>query len=134
MQLIKNPDASRGLEYRVARVIYAETRASSLAVVEALASMINNLSAASHRDIAELITDDSIFETLKPDNPGHSYLNVSANSHAFQMCLRVTQRMLRGNLPDCCNGATRFHRADLLPAWCTSLGYIHDGGVLLFYR
>ena len=42
LTLIKNPDETKGLAYKIARVVYAETQAASLRVVEALTSMIQN--------------------------------------------------------------------------------------------
>lgn len=133
LTLIKNTDMGCGLAYKVARVVYAETCASSLPVVEALTSMIANLSSASGREISSLISDSDLFESLHPESTNHENLYVSVETKAFQMCLRVAQRMLRGTLGDKCFGAIKFHRTEQLPQWAIARGYIADIDGLLFY-
>ena len=44
LRLIKNTDMDATLSYRVARVVYEQTGAETLRVVEALTSMIKNIS------------------------------------------------------------------------------------------
>lgn len=133
LTLIKNPDESKIILYKIARVVYAETSASSLAVVEALASMIANLCLASKRELVDIINDNKIFESLNSDSRKHKDLLADASQRDFQMCLRVVTRMLNSDLPDMCNGATRFHRSELLPEWAVSRGYIAEIDGLLFY-
>ncbi len=133
LTLIKNTDMEQGMSYKVARLVYAETSASSLAVVEALTSMIANLVSASGTDISVLISDADLFESLNPKSPNHTKLSVPVNTSSFQMCLRVAQRMLRGTLGDHCFGAIKFHHADRMPAWAIARGYIADIDGLLFY-
>lgn len=133
LTLIKNPDESKITLYKTARVIYAETGASSLAAVEALASMISNISNSSARDIADIVSDDNIFQCLRKNSSNHKLLSIDSNNSKFQMCLRVVRRMLNGNLPDSCLGAVRFHRANMLPDWAVARGYITDIDGLLFY-
>lgn len=133
LQLIKNPDEKKALVYKIARVIYAETKASSLLVVEALASMINNLHINTGKSYEEIIKDENVFESLLKDSDSHLLLNVDCNDRGFQMCLRVVQRMLKNDLEDKCSGAIRFHRYDTLPAWSVDKGYIADIDGLLFY-
>lgn len=132
-EVIKNPDETQIAVYKVARVIYAETGASSLAVVEALASMIANRAARNNCDVADVISDDMLFECLNPDSNRHACLAVDVADRGFQMCLRVAGRMMRGALGDRCCGATCFHRAELMPEWATARGYIVDTDGLLFY-
>lgn len=134
LTLIKNSDASMSEIYRAARVIYAETGATSLRVVEALASMIVNVTHAHNRTITDIVTDASLFTSLQPDNERHGLLFVDAASRKFQMCVRVAARMARGNLPDSVHGAVRFHHDSQLPDWATARGYIADIDGLLFYR
>lgn len=133
LRLVKNPDESKIIQYKIARVIYAETNASSLQVVEALASMIANYCVASQRQLADIIEDKSIFESLNTDSVRHGALLVDCRRRDFDMCLRVVQRMLNGDLGDVCSGATKFHRNDSMPEWATSRGYITEVDDLTFY-
>ena len=88
-QLITNPDTSKSLAYKIARVVYAETGAKSLRVVEALTSMIKNFSVASEHDMEQIISDSNVFEVLKTSSPYHERMFVAPTSCGFQMCLRV---------------------------------------------
>lgn len=134
LDIIRNPDESQIAVYKAARVIYAETFPSSLPAVEALASMIKNIMAQTKRDLVDIVSDENIFNVLNKNSPRHEYLNVDAkNNRALQMCVRVVERMMHGGLNDTCFGATRFHRADEMPSWATSRGYIADVDGLLFY-
>jgi hypothetical protein len=133
LTLIKNPDESKIIIYKIARLVYAETLCSSLPVVEALVSMISNLCVTSKRELSDIIQDKTIFESLNNESLNHNRLMVDSNQNDFRICLRVVQRMLNGNLPDRCFGATRFHRNDVLPEWATSRGYIAEIDGLFFY-
>jgi hypothetical protein len=57
-----NTNESKVILYKIARVVYAETNASSLAAVEGLVSMIENLSVASKQELGDIIKDKNIFE------------------------------------------------------------------------
>ena len=133
LTLINNPDKSRAILYQIARVVYAETHASTLRLVEAMASMIANIAHVTGRDYSDIISDSELFNSLDSKSENNKLLFVNASDNKFQMCLRVVSRMLHGALPDSCNGATRFHHADKMPAWSTSRGYIADIDGLLFY-
>ena len=135
MTLIKNPDTSgtSNMAYKIARVVYAQTGGVSLPLVCAFTSMIKNLSDASGVAISDLIGDKTIFPALGALDVNHARMYVPAQNRAFQMCVRTAYRMLMGQLPDCCYGATRFHYADEIPAWATSRGYIADIDGILFY-
>lgn len=133
MTIIEANDETMTLAYAVARIVYAETLAKSLRVVEALTSMIANASHARDESVAKIIADKILFESLNSESIRHEYINVDASRRDFQMCLRVAVRMLHGNLPDMCRGATRFHREELLPEWAISRGYIADIDGILFY-
>lgn len=133
MMLIKNPDSSVGLAYKVARIVYGHTGGKSLPLVEAFTSMIKNLSNLTGINIPTLITDKSYFSVLDNSDKYHSRLKVHANDSAFQMCVRTAQRMLSGSLGDCCYGAIKFHYADYIPVWAYSRGYIADVDGVLFY-
>ena len=63
----------------------------------------------------------------------HEYLNVSVSDKKFQMCLRVVQKMMRGDLRDNVFGATNFHHANIMPQWAVSRGYIAEFDDILFY-
>lgn len=133
LTLIKNTDASKSIEYKIARVVFAETQARSLRAVEALTSMIQNLSAASGLTPNQIVTDKNLFESLNKLSPTHKYFQTEPTNKGFQMCLRTVKRMLHGALPDCCYGATRFHTDEHIPEWAMSRGYIADIDGLLFY-
>ena len=135
MTLVKNPDPSgnASLAYKIARVVFAQTGGVSLTLVCAFTSMIQNFSNASGVAVSDFIVDKSVFPALDKFDRNHSRLHVSANSRAFQMCVRTAHRMLMGMLPDTCYGATRFHYCDEIPAWATSRGYIADIDGILFY-
>jgi hypothetical protein len=133
LTLIKNPDESKIILYKLTRIIYAETGASSLSAVEALASMTANLCVAQRRDFVDIACDDNIFESLNTHSARHDALMVDAARKDFQMCLRVVQRMMNGTLPDRCSGATKFHRTEHLPNWAVARGSIMEIDNLLFY-
>lgn len=135
MTLVKNPDTTgyMNLAHKVARVVYGQTGGISLPLVCAFTSMIKNLSDASGVAISKLISDKTIFPVLDDTNVFHLRMNVSAENRAFQMCVRTAYRMLMGQLPDSCYGATRFHYSDEIPGWATSRGYIADIDGMLFY-
>lgn len=134
LELINNPDESQIVIYKIARVVYAETYMPTLAAVEALTSMIQNIVNHSNRSVLDVVNDADIFNVLKPESQRHKYLSVDASDRAFQMCVRVVKRMMHGSLPDCCFGAVRFHRVDELPDWAVARGYIADVDGLLFYN
>ena len=133
MTLIKNADTGAALAYKIARVVYAQTGANTLLGVEALTSMIKNLSDASGVNISDIVSDESIFDSLCVKSVRNDRLNIPANNRGFQMCVRVAQRMLSGGLPDMCFGATKFHNTDILPSWAVARGYIADIDGMLFY-
>ncbi len=133
LTVITNDDPSRGVIYKLARVLYAETGGTSLFDVEALGAMVANLHAASGRSFEDIAGDIDLFESLDPASARHEFLNVDINSRAFEMCLRVVGTMMRGHLGDCVRGATRFHRSEMLPSWAINRGYILDTGQLTFY-
>ncbi len=134
LTLIKNTDTSALLAHKIARTTYAETGASSLLAVEAMTSMIKNLSDHTGVAITQIVQDRTLFKSLDANSPQHLRLSVASDDRAFQMCVRVANRMLNGALRDCCNGATRFHHADTIPDWATSRGYVADIDDILFYR
>ena len=119
--------------YKIARVIFAETCAQSLRVVEALASMIANGARANNQSELDFVMKSGLFESLHKKSTHHDLLNVNPNARTFQMCLRVTDKMLKHNLEDCCFGATKFHRTELNPSWSIARGYILELDGLFFY-
>lgn len=133
LTLIKSSDEKKSIAYKIARVVYAETNARSLRVVEALTSMIHNLSISSGKTFHQIVSDKSLFEALNENSKNNKLTRVQPDNNGFQMCLRVAMRMLNGSLSDCCYGAIRFHREDTLPEWAMSKGYIADIDGLLFY-
>ena len=134
LELIKNPDESQIAVYKAARVIYAETYPTTLPAVEALASMIKNIMTQSKKDLLDVVSDKNIFDSLNDKSLRHQYINADTkNNRAFQMCVRVVERMMHGGLMDSVFGATRFHHVNEMPNWATSIGYIADIDGLLFY-
>jgi len=135
LEIINNPNESQIAIYKAARVIYAETYPEiTLPSVEALASMIKNVMIRTERVLTEVVSDKNLFGSLNENSNRHKYIGVDArDNRALQMCVRVVERMMHGNLPDTCFGAIRFHHADEMPDWATSRGYITDIDGLLFY-
>ena len=133
LKIIQTYSPMSTLAHKIARVVYAETDGATLVGVEALTSMIKNISEKTGRSIDSVIADYRIFSCLQSDSPRHKSLGASASSPSFQMCVRVAQRMLSGVLPDSCFGATCFHHCDCLPQWAVARGYIADISGMLFY-
>jgi spore germination cell wall hydrolase CwlJ-like protein len=126
-------DAEKIATDKLARIIYAETGASSLRAVEALASMVRNLCAQSGRPLSEIVRDETIFESLGQNSDRHQNLFVNDGRLEFQMCRRVAKRAATGSLPDSAMGATRFHRASEMPEWAVCKGYVAEIDDLFFY-
>ena len=133
LTLIQNNDDAKITTYKLARLIYAETGAVSLRAVEALASMIANLSNKTGRALSDIVMDDSIFESIRIDSPRHPDLFADSKTAPFQMCLRTVRRMISGQLNDTVMGATRFHHADTSPDWARAAGYVAETDGLMFY-
>lgn len=133
LTLIHNPDDKQSVLYTLARIIYAETLATSLQIVEAMASMIYNVHIKYNKTFQDIAQDSDLFESLQKQSERHENLNVNASDKKFQMCLRVIRKMVNGNLPDSVFGATKFHHTDVLPSWAVSRGYIAEFDDVLFY-
>ena len=95
--------------------------------------MIANISKRDNRNVKEIISDKTIFESLNSESNRYEYLSIDASRRDFQMCVRVAQSMIHGKLPDMCNHATSFHRDENLPNWAIARGYIADIDGILFY-
>ncbi|MCL1892231.1 MAG: cell wall hydrolase [Alphaproteobacteria bacterium] len=133
LTLIKNNDDEKIALYKLARIIYAETRAVSLPAVEALCSMVGNLCRKSGRPLADIIADESVFESLDKKSQRHCDLLISSDDPKFQMCLRVVKRMAAHQLADTIRGAARFHRTENSPEWARNRGWVAEIDGLLFY-
>ena len=133
LNLIKHQNDFPRDVYKIARVIYAETCAGSLRVVEALASMIANGAQINNQSELDFVMNSGLFESLDKKSSHHDLLNVNPDARTFQMCLRVTDKMLKHHLDDCCFGATKFHRTEFNPSWSIARGYILELDGLLFY-
>jgi len=133
LTLIQNPDDTKITLYKLARIVYAETLATSLPIVEAITSMIYNIHIKYDKSFQDIAKDSNLFECLNKKSERHQYLNVCVDDRKFQMCLRVVQKMMHGNLNDCVFGATNFHHANVMPSWARSRGYIAEFDDLLFY-
>ena len=129
LTLFVNDDDAEIATHRLARCVYAETLASSLAAVEALCVMIQNTA----RTDADIGADETVFESLSPKSSRHKDLLVEYDAPGFQMCLRAVRKMRKGLLDDSIFGATKFHRADQMPDWATSIGSIAEVDDLIFY-
>lgn len=125
-ELIQNTDTESVAVYKIARVVYNETGAKSLPLVEAFTAMIMNIARAGNVSPVDVICDKQIFMARNCDD-------VCASSREFQMCVRTVRRAMRGNLPDSVFGATRFHWACDMPSWAIARGYIADVDGMLFY-
>lgn len=119
--------------YNIARVIFAETCGQSLRVVEAMASLIANGARANNQTEYDFVMKSGLFESLNPKSTHHDLLNTDSHARTLQMCLRVTDKMLKHNLPDSCFGATKFHRTEFNPSWSIARGYILELDGILFY-
>ncbi|MDE5615422.1 MAG: hypothetical protein K2I81_01145 [Alphaproteobacteria bacterium] len=133
LSVITHPDEKNKDKYEIARAIYAETGAVSLRLTEAMASMISNAAKKCGKSEIDIVRNQKIFRARYVSSSRHSGWYVNSDYEKFQMCLRVTQKMLNGTLGDLCCGATRFHHDDELPDWATSLGYVADIDGILFY-
>ena len=144
MQL--NQSSDNDVTVRMARTVFLETNGgASLSAVEAIASMIGNIHAATGRDFESIANDEKIFKSAtclgeaKTDQQHVSAKRsedgsaINENSSAFQMCLRTVRRMMRGLLSDTAHGATRFHHADDMPEWATGIGYVCEVDGMMFY-
>ena len=133
LTLIENSDDTKIVLYKLARIVYAETSATSLQIVEAMASMIYNVHIKYNKSFDDIAKDENLFESLNENSERHNLLTINADDRKFQMCLRVLQKMMRGNLPDCVFGATKFHHDSVMPTWAISRGYIAEIDDILFY-
>ena len=133
LTLIKNYDDTKSVSYKIARIIYAETNACALHTVEAFASMIYNIHVKYNKSFKDIAGDKNMFNALNENSQRHNLMNVTPDDKKFQMCLRVAQKMMRGNLRDCVFGATNFHHVDVMPDWARARGYIAECDDLLFY-
>lgn len=133
LTLIQNSDNTQSVLYKLSRVICAETSASSLQLVEAMASMVYNIHIKYDVDFEDIADNEKIFSVLNPKSERHENLIVVPSDKKFQMCLRVVQKMLNGNLRDSVFGATKFHHVDVLPDWARARGYIAEVDDVLFY-
>ena len=133
LTLIRNPDDKQSVIYKLSRIVYAETGAISLPVVEAMASMIYNHYVKYGKSFDDIANDSDLFEALNKTSVRHDLLNVNASDKKFQMCLRVVNTMMKGHLADSVFGATKFHHTDVMPKWAISRGYIAEINDILFY-
>ena len=131
--LIENPDDTQIVPYKLARIVFAETRGTSLQVVEAMASMIYNVHTKYNKSFEDIAEDKNLFDVLNIKSERHQYMNVDITDRKFQMCLRTIKTMLHGNLQDTVFGATKFHHADIIPQWAIARGYIFECEDILFY-
>jgi len=131
--LIKNPDETQIVPYKLARIVFAETRAVSLQVVEAMASLIYNIHMKYNMPFENIANNKDIFEVLDEKSKRHQYMDIDVNDRKFQMCVRTIKTMMRGNLQDTVFGATRFHHTDVIPQWAIARGYITECEDILFY-
>ena len=131
--LIKNPDDTQITVYKLARIVFAETGAVSLQIVEAMASLIYNIHTKYDKSFEDIANDKNIFNVLDEKSLRHQYLNVGAENRKFQMCLRTVKTMMHGNLKDSVFGATKFHHMDVIPQWAIARGYIMECEDILFY-
>lgn len=133
LTLIENTDNTKNVLYKLARVICAETSASSLQLVEAMASMVHNVHIKYGIDFEDIADNEKIFPVLNKKSVRHENLKINASDKKFQMCLRVVQKMMNDDLCDSVFGATKFHHTDVMPEWARARGYIAEFDDVLFY-
>lgn len=133
LTLIENSDNTSTVLYKMARVICAETSGSSLQLVEAMASMVYNIHIKYDIPFEDIVDNEKIFPVLNIKSARHENLAIAPSDKKFQMCLRVVQKMLNGNLRDSVFGATKFHHVDVMPDWARARGYIAEVDDVLFY-
>ncbi len=131
--IIENYDDEKRIQYKLARVMYAETSGEDLAVKEALAAMILNRHKLLGQSFEAIGEDAALFESLDRESNHHSYLFVDNTDEEFLVCLRTIRRMMLGQISNNIFSAVRFHRNDMDPDWARALGYIYEVGNLLFY-
>ena len=128
-----NPDDTQITVYKLARIIFAETGATSLQIVEAMASLIYNIHIKYNKSFKDIANDKDIFDVLDEKSPRYQYLDIDADNRKLQMCVRIIKTMMRGNLQDSVFGATKFHHMDVIPQWAIARGYIMECEDILFY-
>ena len=64
LTLIETQDDTKCVSYKIARVVFAETLAKSLPLVEAMSSMIYNIHIKYNKSFEDIINDGEIFECL----------------------------------------------------------------------
>ena len=133
LTLIKNNDDAQIVSYKLARIVFAETEAKSLPLIEAMTSMINNVHIKYGKTFDAISKDSDLFECLNTKSERNEKLNIDANDRKFQLCLRTVKTMMRGNLPDSVFGATKFHHTNIIPDWAMARGYISECEDILFY-
>ena len=94
LTLIENPDNTKSVLYKLARIVYAETLASSLQITEAMSSMIYNIHIKYNKSFEDISNDSDLFESLNNESVRHEYLNIPITDRKFQMCLRVLQKIM----------------------------------------
>ena len=133
LTLIHNPDDKQSVIYKLSRIVYAETGAISLPIVEAMASMIYNHHIKYGKSFDDIANDSDLFDAINKSSARHEALAVNVSDKKFQMCLRVVNTMIKGHLSDSVFGATKFHHTDVMPKWAVARGYIAEINDILFY-
>ena len=73
LKLIENPDNTKSVLYKLARIVYAETLAKSLKITEAMSSMIYNIHIKYGKSFADIANDSILFESLNEKSLRHEY-------------------------------------------------------------
>lgn len=133
LSLITTPDNTQAVLYKLARIVYAETLATSLRKVEMMSSLIYNVHVKYQKSFDEIANDKNLFECLDENSERNKFLYPEINTKKFQMCLRVVNDMRHGHLPDYVYGATKFHHTNVMPDWARARGYIEEYEDILFY-
>ncbi len=131
--VLDNPCPDKIALYRIARIIYAETKGNSLPVKEAFASMIQNRKQKLGLSLEAISDDKNLFGSLNHNSKMNQDIFVSLDNPEFAICLRLAKRIVAGNLSDVVFGAVRFHHDDENPAWALAEGYVYQLNDLLFY-
>lgn len=133
LYVIDNPEPDKIVLYKLARIIFAETKGNSLPVKEAFAVMIQNRKQKLGLSFETIAGDEKLFGSLNRNSKLNKDFYVDVNNLEFAICLRLAKRIVAENLSDTIFGAVRFHHDDENPAWAVAEGYICQLNNLLFY-
>lgn len=127
----------------LAKTIFGEARGESLSGKEAVASVVLNRVAFSHRKngywwgntISEVCRKPWQFSCWNENDPNRKILSVIDNNNpVYAVCKRIAMRAVAGLIPDKTNGATHYHTKNLRPRWSVNKIPCAEIGNHVFYN